>query len=169
MRNDFCTGYLEHSAKGSTWKKKGAKYISRVWKNGKWVYQYKITGKGYKSDAEEEKRKSKDRSDFAKDAKRESDNIYGSDKTSWGAKTMARVYNNSTKKAESYGSKAAEAESNYYTKSLAGITEKTIESGKKTISNLLDSLKPTTTVTVETSGSGNLKTVKKRDLTQKKK
>ena len=163
MRNDFCSNYLEHSAKGTSWKKKGAKYISRVWKNGKWVYQYKITGKGYKSDAEEEKRKSKDRSDFAKDAKRESD------KTSWGAKTMARVYNNSTKKAESYGSKAAEAESNYYTKSLAGITEKTIESGKKTISNFLDSLKPTTTVTVETYGSGNLRSVNKRDLTKSKK
>lgn len=31
---------LKHSATGSTWQKKGAKYISRVRKNGKWVYQY---------------------------------------------------------------------------------------------------------------------------------
>lgn len=31
---------LKHSATGSTWQKKGAKYISRVKKNGKWVYQY---------------------------------------------------------------------------------------------------------------------------------
>lgn len=52
MRNDFESGYLEHSAKGTSWRKKGAKYLSRVWKNGKWVYEYKITGKGYKRDAE---------------------------------------------------------------------------------------------------------------------
>lgn len=31
---------LKHSAKGSTWQKKGASYISRVKKNGKWVYTY---------------------------------------------------------------------------------------------------------------------------------
>ena len=52
MRNDFCSNYLEHSAKGTSWRKKGAKYLSRVWKNGRWVYEYKITGKGYKRDAE---------------------------------------------------------------------------------------------------------------------
>lgn len=34
--------YLEHSKKGTTWSKPGAKYISRVKKNGKWVYTYKI-------------------------------------------------------------------------------------------------------------------------------
>ncbi len=54
MRNDFESGYLEHSAKGTTWRKKAAKYLSRVWKNGRWVYLYKITGKGYKNKAEEE-------------------------------------------------------------------------------------------------------------------
>lgn len=31
---------LKHSARGSSWQKKGAKYISRVKKNGKWVYEY---------------------------------------------------------------------------------------------------------------------------------
>ena len=31
---------MTHSATGSTWQKKGAKYISRVRKNGKWVYIY---------------------------------------------------------------------------------------------------------------------------------
>ena len=31
--------------------KKAHKYISRTWRKGKWVYQYKITGKGYKQDA----------------------------------------------------------------------------------------------------------------------
>lgn len=34
--------YLEHSKKGTSWSKPGAKYISRVKKNGKWVYTYKI-------------------------------------------------------------------------------------------------------------------------------
>ena len=53
MRNDFCSNYLEHSAKGTSWRKKGAKYLSRVWKNGRWVYEYKITGKGYLRDAQE--------------------------------------------------------------------------------------------------------------------
>ena len=165
MRNDFESNYLEHSAKGTTWSKKGAKYLKRVWKNGKWVYEYKITGKGYKRDAEEAIRKSKDRSDFAKDVKRESASLYGSNKTYSGAKTMDRVYNNSVKKAESYGRKAAQAEADYSMKSLAG----KIESGKKTISNILDSLKPQTTITVETYGSGNLRTVNKRDLTKSKK
>ena len=41
MRHDFETGYLEHSAKGSTWKK-GTKYIKKIKKNGKWVYVYSI-------------------------------------------------------------------------------------------------------------------------------
>jgi hypothetical protein len=31
---------LMHSAKGSTWQKRNANYISRVKKNGKWVYTY---------------------------------------------------------------------------------------------------------------------------------
>lgn len=52
MRNDFCSNYLEHSAKGSTWKK-GTKYIKKIKKNGKWVYVYSIdderfTGKAIK-------------------------------------------------------------------------------------------------------------------------
>lgn len=34
--------YLEHSKKGTSWAKKGAKYISRIKKNGKWVYTYKL-------------------------------------------------------------------------------------------------------------------------------
>lgn len=42
MRNDFETGYLEHSAAGTTWSKKGHKYVTRYkGKNGKWVYLYK--------------------------------------------------------------------------------------------------------------------------------
>lgn len=41
MRNDFQgSNYLIHSAKGTSWIKKGAKYLKRAWKNGKWVYYY---------------------------------------------------------------------------------------------------------------------------------
>lgn len=69
MRNDFCSNYLEHSAAGTTWRKKAAKYLSRVWKNGRWVYEYKITGKGYKRDAEiasKHKNSFKDRANMLK-------------------------------------------------------------------------------------------------------
>ena len=34
--------YLVHSKKGTSWSKAGAKYISRIKKNGKWVYTYKL-------------------------------------------------------------------------------------------------------------------------------
>lgn len=37
---------LMHYAKGQT--KKGAKYLRRLFKKGKWIYEYPITGKGYK-------------------------------------------------------------------------------------------------------------------------
>ena len=40
MRNDFETGYLEHSAKGTTWK--DHRYISKKLVNGKWVYYYNL-------------------------------------------------------------------------------------------------------------------------------
>lgn len=94
MRNDFETGYLEHSAKGTTWRKKAAKYLSRVWKNGRWVYRYKITGKGYKWDAEANKNKSN-------------------------ARKMSGDYRG----AERYGRLSAQAQSGY-TKSLAAQIEK---------------------------------------------
>lgn len=123
MRNDFCSGYLEHSAKGTSWRKKGAKYINRVWKNGKWVYEYKITGKGYKKDAIQSKARSQLSSEQAKKA------------------TSADAKNSLAKAASRYGSNSERAMDNYYTKSLAG----TIERGMKLIEELL---KPTTTVTV---------------------
>lgn len=44
------SSYLIHSAKGTNWAKKAHKYISRVWKKGKWVYEYPITGKGYEKE-----------------------------------------------------------------------------------------------------------------------
>ena len=144
MRNDFVTGYLEHSAKGSTWKKNGAKYISRTWKNGKWVYEYKVTGKGYKKDAAENMVKSR---------------LYG-DKAK---ATNNSSVNENVRKSENYGRKAAEAESNYKSKSLPGVAEKTIEKGKSKINSILDKFKTTETVTITSNlyPEGTKKAIKK--------
>lgn len=162
MRNDFETGYLEHSAKGTTWRKKAAKYLSRVWKNGRWVYEYKITGKGYKRDAQNYRAKSKDNAEFAKGIKREAENAAKSfgisrskaldkvlEPTSRGGLAPTRQrYNAVAERAAYNGRKAAEAESAYKTKSLAGVAESTIKKGQNTIAKLLDSLKPQTTVRI---------------------
>ncbi len=123
MRNDFCSDYLAHSAKGTSWRKKSAKYINRIWKNGKWVYEYKITGKGYKKDAIQSRARSQLSGEQAKKA------------------TSANAKNSLAKAASRYGSNSERAMNNYYTKSLAGA----IERGMKLIEELL---KPTTTVTV---------------------
>lgn len=48
MRNDFCSNYLEHSAKGSTWK--DHRYISKKLVNGKWVYFYNLNSKAGKGE-----------------------------------------------------------------------------------------------------------------------
>lgn len=122
MRNDFCSDYLAHSAKGTSWRKKSAKYINRIWKNGKWVYEYKITGKGYKKDAIQSRARSQLSSEQAKKA------------------TSANAKNSLAKAASRYGSNSERAMNNYYTKSLAGA----IERGMEIIEGLL---KPTVTVT----------------------
>ena len=41
-------GHLMHSAKGSTWSKKEHKYLTREWKDGKWVYYYSNKKQGTK-------------------------------------------------------------------------------------------------------------------------
>lgn len=150
MRNDFCSNYLEHSAKGSTWKKKGAKYISRVWKNGKWVYEYKITGKGYLKEKQ------------AIDHKISKTAEIGNKAYKRGNK---RTYDEATKLLNRLITASESREDSYNEESLAGV----INSGKETIKAFFDSLKPQTTVTVETYGSGNLRSVNKRDLTKSKK
>lgn len=122
MRNDFCSDYLAHSAKGTSWRKKSAKYINRIWKNGRWVYEYKITGKGYKKDAIQSKARSQLSSEQAKKA------------------TSANTKNTLAKAASRYGNNSVRAMNNYYTKSLAGA----IERGMQIIEGLL---KPTVTVT----------------------
>ena len=148
MRNDFESNYLEHSAKGTSWTKKGAKYISRIKKNGKWVYQYKITGKGYKKAAEQNKSDSEVASWFAKDK-----NGNYTDKNAVGGRGHVEA-----KRAESYGRKAAQEEYNYKTKSLAGITENIVTKGQNKINNILSKLKTTTTETVKDTFTGKTRT-----------
>lgn len=168
MRNDFCSNYLEHSAKGTSWRKKGAKYLSRVWKNGRWVYEYRITGKGYKRDAQNFRAKSKDNADFAKGIKKEAENsarVLGVSKskaldkvlepTSRGGIAPTRQrYNIVAERAAYNGRKAAEAESAYKTKSLAGKTETAIKKGQKVIADLFDSLKTKETVYITDTFTG---------------
>lgn len=128
MRNDFETGYLEHSAAGTTWKKKAAKYLSRVWKNGRWVYEYKITGKGYLRDAKSFQKRI-NRSGIAANKARSENN--------------ESKYKAADKMASYYVEKKIIAE-NDYSKSLAG----KIERGQEVIRDILDSLKPQTTVRI---------------------
>lgn len=56
---------LEHSAKGS--QKKNHKYLSRIWKNGKWLYQYAKKQAGYAYGSEY--RKDMDKYDDVEDRK----------------------------------------------------------------------------------------------------
>lgn len=240
MRNDFCSGYLMHSAKGTSWKKKGAKYISRIWKNGRWVYQYKITGKGYLKDAQEasEKRnlysklsaqKAKDyknkqkavkdtekrisiykennpnknnakqgyndtlmyyrnEQNFNKNPNKATATAYvnsavnkarNQDRAERNVKYYENTMTNETNKLRKQKEQAQSAGISYastknlekvyrdteaknkslYDESLAG----KIESGKKTISKLIDSLKPQTTITTSSNlyPTGTKKVVKK--------
>ena len=158
MRNDFCSDYLEHSAKGTSWRKKGAKYLSRVWKNGHWVYAYKLTGRGYKSQAREARGNSKE-SAWAASYYKQQGNIKFTN-----GKTAKERYNEEIKKAQSYGRKAAQAEYDYKTKSLAGIAESTIKKGQNAINRILSNFKTTETVTITSNlmDAGTKKVIKKK-------
>lgn len=133
MRNDFESGYLEHSAKGTTWKKKAAKYLSRVWKNGRWVYEYKITGKGYLKDSNSYRQRA-----------------YRAARA--GEKAIKDKNKNLQKAAEKqysyYVDKDFEAADNWEKKSIGGKVYRATIRGEEIISKLLDSLKPQTTVRI---------------------
>ena len=133
--------YLEHSAKGS--QKKDHKYIDRVWKNGKWFYKYKLTGKGYKDEADKNRIKSDNYSSEARKAQSEIDR-FGPNANRGGTLTSG-IRDARAKDAAYYGRKAAEAESKYYTQSVAGISEKSVKRG---LAAIKDFFTPTTTVRV---------------------
>lgn len=149
MRNDFETGYLEHSALGTTWKKKGAKYLSRVWKNGKWVYEYKITGNGYLRDAKNYQKRLSNTGKAANKA------VQTNDKN---------LYKAVQKQSNYYVDKQMAAEDNYRTKSFSGIADSVIESGKSAIDSILDALKPQETITISSNlyPAGTKKVIKKK-------
>jgi len=155
---------LEHSS--GTWKKH--KYIQKIGEGASAKYKYAkdkvketwnkdITGKDYLDEAGEQERKSKLRSTMAK--------VGGINETG-DADLM--------KSAEYHGRKAAEAESAYYTKSLAGKSAKTVAKGKALIK---DFFTPKTTVKTSSNlrdeGTTNVKnaervTLKKNKLSIKK-
>ena len=127
MRNDYCSNYLEHSAKGTTWRKKGAKYLKRVWKNGKWIYEYKITGQGYLKDANRFKEAS-DRYQKNSQKARKNANAYNG----LMKKTAARY----TESALTASLRSEASKRHYDAKSIAGI----ISNGKKKIESILNDL-----------------------------
>ena len=179
MRKDFCSKYLEHSAKGTSWRKKGAKYLSRVWKNGRWVYEYKITGKGYKRDAETYE-KAGDR--FGKISLASSKRAYSlrnkdeykpnrtMDEISFRTQINQKEANVQEAASRDYKQKQETAykkmrEANRgYEKSFAGIAESTIKKGQNAINRLLSNFKTTETVTITSNlyDAGTKKVIKKK-------
>lgn len=129
MRNDFCSNYLEHSFKGSTWSKRAHKYIKKAWKNGKWIYYYPITGKGYLKDAQSYAKQANDSYQIAKTAEKRGNNKAAKIEKEHAGKMV---------------SKKLFAEHNYRNKSLSGIINK----GKAKINSMLSKLKSTTKVTI---------------------
>ena len=169
---------LEHSS--GAWKKH--KYIQKIGEGANAVYKYAkkkvdtdITGNAYKKEAGIQKFKSEDSSDFAKDVKKEAESIGTLDTVTRGGTLTRDIYNRNANEAAYHGRKAAEAESAYYTKSLAGKSKATVEKGKALIK---DFFTPKTKVTVSSNLTGketiNTKpaekvTLKKNKLSFKKK
>lgn len=168
---------LEHSS--GAWKKH--KYIQKIGEGANAVYRYAkkkvdtdITGNAYKKEAGIQKFKSEDASDFAKNVKKEAESIGTLDTVTRGGTLTRDIYNRNANEAAYHGRKAAEAESAYYTKSLAGKSAKTVAKGKALIK---DFFTPKTTVKTSSNlrdeGTTNVKnaervTLKKNKLSIKK-
>ena len=149
MRNDFCSNYLEHSAAGTTWSKKGHKYVTRFKKNGKWVYLYKY---GDGSSHGDSVRNLKESSRLAMRYANELDNKPG------------REYQRyrDIRYAESQGRKAAMVEAVQV--SEANRFKNAVKNGKKIISDILSKFKTTETVTITSNlyPAGTKKVIKKK-------
>ena len=133
MRNDFETGYLEHSAAGTTWKKKAAKYLSRVWKNGRWVYEYKITGKGYLKDSNSYRQRAYRAARAGEKAVRDKDK---------------NLYKAADKQYSYYVDKDFEAADNWEKKSIGGRLHRATLEGERIIEDILSKFKTTETVRI---------------------
>ena len=149
MRNDFCSNYLEHSAKGTSWRKKGAKYLSRVWKNGRWVYEYKITGKGYLKDSNSYRQRAFRAARAGEKAMRDKDkNLYKAAEKQYGY----------------YVDKDFEAADNWEKKSIGGRLYRATLDGERIIEDILSRFKTTETVTITSNlyPAGTKKVIKKK-------
>lgn len=135
---------LEHSS--GAWKKH--KYIQKIGEGANAVYKYAkkkvdtdVTGKAYKDEAERQRQ----------DSKLYGHNVlgtYGEDSD----RVLDTAHNNLlSRRAEYHGRKAAEAESAYYTKSLAGKSKATVDKGKALIK---DFFTPKTKVTASSNLTG---------------
>lgn len=149
MRNDFCSNYLEHSAKGTSWRKKGAKYLSRVWKNGRWVYEYKITGKGYLKDSNSYRQRAYRAARAGDKAVRDKDK---------------NLYKAAEKQYSYYVDKDFEAADNWEKKSIGGRLYKATLAGERIIKDILSRFKTTETVTITSNlyPAGTRKVIKKK-------
>ena len=164
---------LEHSS--GPWKKH--KYIQKIGEGASAKYKYAkdkwnkdVTGKAYKDEAKDEKQRAEyagKRSDIGYTRLidgRDVDNVQNG-----GANLTFKKGTEWARSSEYHGRKAAEAESVYYTKSLAGKSAKTVARGKSIIKGLF-----TPKVTVKTSsnlrdqGTSYIKKAKKEKLKKNK-
>lgn len=162
---------LEHSS--GAWKKH--KYIQKIGEGANAVYKYSKKAGGKVVDAIKNPDKSITGSYYKDQADME--NMKSEVESSWvNSKSVTpEMSNKYAKNAELHGRKAAEAESAYYTKSLAGKSAKTVARGKALIK---DFFTPKTKVTASSNLTGketiNTKpaekvTLKKNKLSFKKK
>ena len=134
---------LTHSAKGSTWQKKNASYISRVKKNGKWVYTYNRQSKTPGNDqiqAEMDKAKYgyyrqggkfTMPSSYPKPTKQQSDKSYSS------AESLKRKQVSAQRNVQ----KDTRYKINAKTAYIKNKASRNINKGKKKVSELLERLK----------------------------
>ena len=122
------------------------KYVKRYKKNGKWryIYDYMLTGKGYKREAEEASKRKISKSNEA----------FNYSQKAASSPNKPLNYGNSVRRRKYYSAKADAAKAaanrqedkyynatdNYYNKSLAGISKKTISRGRNMVAKILADL-----------------------------
>ena len=145
-RDDKDDLYLQHR-----------KYIKRERKNGKWVYTYpddklgvknfvdtKVTGKAYKQHLSET---TKQYISTSNELNSTTQNRLHAEATSKGyskddpkVKSLTKKEETLSKKAKELKTEASQVQYDYYTKSVAGVTEAAVNKGKKAVASLLEKL-----------------------------
>ena len=141
---------LKHSAKGSTWQKNGAAYISRVRKNGKWVYTYNKQGKTpsnksinnemYKADYSGVRHdakftKSSPKKFIGKTVKQVSDEHYSN------AESLKRKQVSAQRNVQKDPRYKVEAKAAYLKNKASRAVRKNVAKGKKKVSEILSRLR----------------------------